>query len=308
MDAYLASAGDNLKTDLLDLATALDNNSNTMIKTYYVDISPKSGSIHSISVANPTIITSFAHGLETGRIIDITGSNSTPTINSEYPVFVIDDNNFSIPALVTSPGNSGSWSTVETSFLDLLASFNTTITNLNSDDGLEFHNYVSVTNDTNLEAVVTAVDPVTKLITLNMALDFIVGESIVFESIDCTFTYCPITLGDSLNIKQMFESTMMFSNKAFTSATLSFASDLQPSFTPIPFFGDGNGLFGTNQFGNGYFGGSSNGAPFRTYIPRNAQRCRYIIPMFEHNIAREEFAIQGLTLTGNVAESSRGYR
>jgi hypothetical protein len=89
---------------------------------------------------------------------------------------------------------------------------------------------------------------------------------------------------------------MMFNDKSFTTATASFSSDLVPNFYEIDFYGNGHNAVQTNA------------APFRTIIPRNTQRCRYINVAFEHKIAREKWALYGITLTGNASESTRAYR
>ncbi len=48
----------------------------------------KSGTITANTLANPTVVTSTAHGLATGATIVIAGSNSTPTINGTRVVTV----------------------------------------------------------------------------------------------------------------------------------------------------------------------------------------------------------------------------
>jgi len=65
--------------------------------------------ITNISVANPTVITSIAHGLVTGEIISVYGSNSTPSIDSQHTVTVLDPDTFSIPIAVTGLGTTGIW-------------------------------------------------------------------------------------------------------------------------------------------------------------------------------------------------------
>jgi hypothetical protein len=115
-----------------------------------------------------------------------------------------------------------------------------------------------------------------------------------------------------LGLKQINEATVMFANKAFTTASLNFASDIIPVLTPIPFAGDGNGLFGYSGnglgFGSNFFGGLSHGSPFRTIIPMQNQRCRYLITQFQHGIAREMWEIYGITLNGAVGQSTRTTR
>ena len=82
---------------------------------------------------------------------------------------------------------------------------------------------------------------------------------------------------------------------------------MSASLYPIPFTGNGNGSFGNMVFGNGVFGGNGSGVPFRTLIPLEKQRCRYITADFQHTIAREVFSLYGLSLTYNQV-SQRGYR
>lgn len=69
------------------------------------------GAITSNSVANPTVITTpVAHGLTTGDKVLISGvTGSTPTINAEYTVTVIDATHFSVPVNVTVGGTGGTW-------------------------------------------------------------------------------------------------------------------------------------------------------------------------------------------------------
>jgi len=67
--------------------------------------------ITSNSVANPSVVTTpIAHGLTTGQKVLISGvTGSTPTINGERTVTVIDDTHFSVPVNVTVGGTGGSF-------------------------------------------------------------------------------------------------------------------------------------------------------------------------------------------------------
>lgn len=74
------------------------------------------GTITGITEANPTAITSTAHGLATGDVILIAGSDTTPTIDGERVVTVVNANSFTIPVNVTSDGTDvGTWTFVEDS-------------------------------------------------------------------------------------------------------------------------------------------------------------------------------------------------
>lgn len=62
--------------------------------------------ITSSSVANPTVITSVAHGLQTGDSVLIAGHTSTPTLNGGHTVTVTGVNTFTVPVNVTVGGGA----------------------------------------------------------------------------------------------------------------------------------------------------------------------------------------------------------
>lgn len=300
--------GDNPRLRLIELAQKLDLNPNVVFNTYESSIEDYSGTITAISGANPTVITSAAHNLISGRIVEITGSDSTPSINGKYAVTVINANTFSIPVSVKIPGTTGSWQTAGQNFADLRVCYNSVVNKLNTDSGVSFSNYRLNTNDTIQESIITDISIVTKQLTVNVALDYLVGDIVIYKAIQSVVQYSPITMGDPLMLKHMREATLMLETRNITTATMSFASDLLPELIPVAFNLDGNGIFGHNSFGGGYFGGLSNSAPFRTFIPRQCQRCRFIVVKFEHKVAREDYRLLGITLTGEVGQSTRAYR
>lgn len=305
-----ASAGNSLRTKIQQLATKLDADPGVQGTNYAASIAVISKTINAISTDSPSVITTTtAHGLLTGREIVIAGSNSSPTINGDWAVTVTGASTFTIPASVSSSGTTGSVNTLQNSFEDIKACYNIIINKLNTDNGVSFSNYREIDNQTVQEAVVLDINRQQKKVTLNLALDFIVGPLILFKAIDSAFTYGPNTFGNPISYKHFSESTVMFENKAFTSAKLQFATDLLPEFQTQEFNGDGNGIFGFQvNFGDGFFGGASNSAPFRTWVPRQCQRARYLTVRFNHRIARENYRIFGTTITGNDTGSTRAYR
>lgn len=252
----------------------------------------------------------LSHQLNSGRRITITGSNSVPSIDNSYTISVsTSPYQFTIPVNITIPGTSGSYVTQNTNVLDIQACYNAIISKLNIDAGAIFNNYTSISSSTPLEALITSVNTFTQEVAVSPALNFLVGPITVFKAIDCELVYQPQTMQDALGWKHLTNFTMMFENKAFTEAVVSFSSDLLPEFIEVPFNGDGNGIFGhTVNFGSGFFGGGSHGAPFRTYFPRQVMRCRYLNIKFNHMVAREQWAIFGITIDGNISLSSRAYR
>jgi hypothetical protein len=305
--SLLSQAGDNMRIKLEELAQKLDADIHPPSTTYYDSIESKNGSISSLTATGPTIITSNNHGLLTGRIISISNSNTIPSIDGIYEVTNLGINTFSINASVTVNTSGGTWSTLDLDYRDLEVCYNEIISKLNAEPKPAFGNYLPITSQNVIEAIITNVNNITKRITLNVAIDFIVGEIEHYTSITTKFTYAPNHFQNPLTYKHFREMTVMFLNKAFTSATVRVATDLLPQLIEIPFNGDGNGIFGYTPFGQGFFGGNSHPVPFRTYIPRQCQRCRYIVVQFEHKIAREQYGITGMTLTGDEY-STRAYR
>jgi hypothetical protein len=327
--SQVASAGDDLQLKLYNpatpsgLAVKLDSEPSIASHNFVSTVSTKSGTITSNSAATATVITTSAsHGLSNGRIVTITGvSGSVPAINGTYEVTVISPTTFSIPVTTTVAGTGGSFITVGNDFRDIRACFTAICAGLNADSGPAFKNYTSLSTTSEQEAVITDVSLSTRTITLNLPIPWVVGAMTVYNAIHSTFTYAPNDMmasqgesvipqgaGDSLMLKHLREATVIFDNQTFTSATVSFATDLVQSFTDVQITGSGNGIFGFNSFGSGFFGGLGASVPFRTYIPRDCQRCRYVVIKFSHAVAREKYSILGISVTGEVGQSTRAYR
>lgn len=304
--------GDDIRIKLVNLATKLNTDPGTKFVNY-LDIIASIGPLSTIisnTAASPTIITtSTPHGLQNGRYISISGTNSTPTFDGNYEVTLLTPTTFSVPVSIQIGGTTGTFTTLTSDFRDLKACFNAIVTNLNLDPNVIFNNYNIVTLTTSFEDLVTSVNSFTNEVTTALGIDYLVGNLTVYNAIESILQYTPQTMGDPLGWKHMTNFTMMFENKAFTEATVSFASDLLPEFIEIKFQGDGNGIFGyANGFGSGFFGGGSHGAPFRTYFPRQVMRCRYFLVRFKHRIARESYSIYGTTSEGSISLSTRAYR
>jgi len=193
------------------------------------------------------------------------------------------------------------------SFSDTQSAFNVIIAKLNLDTGVVSANYSTSSGTVDFEVIITDVNKVNSVVTTEYAFPFIAGPVTTFAHIESVFKWAPQTFGDPSVLKQISESTLLFDATSFSEIELSFASDLQPSFEPLTFEGSGNGIYGSQVYGETNYGGSGNSAPFRVLVPRNKQRCRYMICKVTHSTARENFAIYGLSLTGNVS-STRAYK
>jgi hypothetical protein len=315
-----ASIGDNMRNKILALSLKLDSDPGLTQTTYNAHITDKTLNITNNTIANPTVVSvSSVSNLVDGRIVLISGTQSPSSIKEITGQYQISNtgtwgvsNTFTIPVNVTTNGGTGLVaSTQSDNILDLQACFNALVTMVNNDPGATYSDYSTITYDTPMEAVVTSINRVAKTVTLNIAQQWIEGPVQIYKAIPCEVLYSPLTFGDVLKLKQVYESTVMFSNTAFSKAKVSFSSDLKPDFIAVNFSNYGNGVFGSYSnpgFGFGYFGGGGNAKPFRTLIPLQTQRCRFINIKFNHQIAREICELYGVTLTANIAESTRAYR
>lgn len=309
--SFSVNPGDDLRSSLLRLTTEFDNDGRLNQNTYNAAISAYDGGISSIDQDDELteITTSSNHNLLTGRMVTIAGVSTNPDINGSWKVTVTAANKFTIPTkLITGAGAGGTWATETNSFDDLQACFNIVVSMLNNDSSLTFTNYKIINDVTEIEAVITEINKTTNRVTLSDSLPFVVGDLTVYKAFESSIQYTPQTMGDPLGYKQVYEATVMFENKNFTQAKLGFSTDLLPERIDVPFSGRGNGIFGMKKFGGGFFGGMGGSGPFRTYVPRQCQRCRYVNVRFSHKVAREYYTIFGITLTGNISQSTRPYR
>lgn len=302
------TAGGSMRDGLEALANKLDIDPGVNDTDYLDQIDFYSANNVSASIlnTNTVLITSPNHGLVTNRYIQITGATTTPNINNNYTVTVLSASTFTIPAMITSEGTV-SYETLINNFNDIKACYNIIVNKLNLDVGVGFGNYQLVTTTTPLEALITNVNSFTKTLTTSPYLDWQTGPVKIFKAIPTNIEYLPISMDDPLSFKQFREMQVLFFNRTFTNGTVKFASDLSPQFINVPVTGLGKGLFGNEPFGQNYFGGNSNSAPYITYIPRQSQRCRFLRVGFTHNVAREKYQILGVTVTGRTI-STRAYR
>ncbi len=194
-----------------------------------------------------------------------------------------------------------------TDFEDMQTTFNSLIVLLNNDVGVGYSNYLSSLGTVVQETVIESVNTISREIITQYAFPFIDGPALVFNHIICEVQWIPQSFQDVSMTKLVSESTLIFEDLSFSEAIFSFASDLSPAFESITFNGNGNGAYGLSIYGTGPYGGSGSGIPFRTYVPRDKARCRYLLTKFEHGVSREIFSLYGLSLT-YAPTSQRGYR
>ncbi len=193
------------------------------------------------------------------------------------------------------------------SFSALQTAFNLLIGILNNDLGLAFKNYSTSSSTVDFEFHIVSTDTATVTITAPYSYDLIAGPITVYNHIATDLQFVPQSMGDVSMTKHVSEGTFIFESSAFTEADISYSTDLSANFEGDTIYGTGNGIFGNTPFGEGLFGGNGSSIPFRTYLPKNKQRARYVNCRFQHNIAREIFSLYGISLTFNPM-SQRGWR
>jgi hypothetical protein len=214
--------------------------------------------------------------------------------------------------LDAEPGLSGGYSAAISGFgiqfVDMQNAFNTIIGLLNIDPGIVYKNFITSVGTENLETTVTAVGLVDLLITLNYAQPWIQGNITLYSSITTNVIWNPVSFGDPGLLKRVREGTFIYANKAFSGATVAYASDLQTGYVSIPFVAESSGTWGNFIWGKQcIWGGAGSQIPLRTLIPPFQQRCRYISSQHTHMVAREEYMLYGLSYAYEMI-STRGYR
>lgn len=172
---------------------------------------PENAPITGISLANPTVITSASHGLITGSVITITGSDSTPTVNGEHTVTYINANTFSIPVNVTVAGTTGAWILTE---------------RIVQSDNEEQQNRVAISKPNQVEAVPSytyfnigaANFPIQRVVALRDGIFFFKQDGIYRLSGESFESYTVSLVDNTVTLKAP-ESAVPFNNQVFCFTT-----------------------------------------------------------------------------------------
>lgn len=175
--------------------------------------------------------------------------------------------------------------------------FNIVVGLLNTDTVLTNADYPISNSTSTLETIITDINTVTNEITVEFIFDWDLNTVTYYNHIATSITWAPTHAGEASIFKQFRESNLMFSDIASNSISLSYRSDIQRGFETIDFVSDTTGAWGQFAWGDEPWGGVSNPKAFRTYIPAQKQRCRFLEPKFQHKRAYESFTLVGISLT-----------
>lgn len=191
------------------------------------------------------------------------------------------------------------------SFLETQQAFNVVVGMLIADANTRIKTYPYSTGSTEYEVPVSSVSGINIILVYPVPL--IAGTITQYKRFISSVVWNPHSMGDPSMLKQVSESTLLFKTMNFTKAEAAYSSDLSPGFDTVPITGEGTGIWGGFAWGMATWGGSGSSRPYRTFIPRNKQRCRFINGRFKHSGAFEAYSIYGISYT-YTSISNRGYR
>ena len=194
-------------------------------------------------------------------------------------------------------------------FAIIRTDFNTLACCLNTHLTMQFSDYdcVGAACTVDFESLVTGTCASLNTACVSFIVPYVAGPIKQFEGIKAVTEWAPQHFGDPSIMKQIPEGTVVFDGNNFFDAKVAYSTDLSKDFTEFKFTGQGTGFWGGFDWGCAAWGGEGTDVPYRTLIPRQKQRCRYITVRFTHENAREEFNVLGISLEVRPL-SSRGYR
>lgn len=230
----------------------------------------------------------------------VPGDNIAEKMSALNAKLIADDDSGTITAHTFL---NSDWADLQVKYNDLMVELN--------DPACDtiYKDYKDSEGITPYEALITEIDTIKNVVTLNYPLPLLEGDFEAFKMFETVIQWSPQHFGDPSGTKQVREGTVMFDQNNFYSAFLAYSSDLSASFVEDSFKGKGTGYWGYGTWGdpNIYWGGNGNDIPYRTIIPRQKQRGRYLNVRFRHNNAREYWRIVGISAVVKSV-SSRGYR
>jgi hypothetical protein len=209
--------------------------------------------------------------------------------------------------LIKDPSGNYNY-TPQPTFQEIQESLNSSIiAKLNNSTVALFTNYENSIGTTEYELNVDEINSSINKITSKEFLPILAGVCTVHKYIPVDVIWAPQHFGEPNTLKHVRESTIMFEDTAFTEAILGFNTDLSGNFESITFNMTGDGLWGMDPYDTNPWGGTGMAVPFRTYIPRQKQRCRFIRSRFQTQSSFTKFAVLGLSYTFEVS-SERAYK
>lgn len=262
-----------------------------LVQTQYVSLAEIKNWAYKISLdtAIPSGSVSFYQ-----NFTPVSGSNIKTAIQA-----IVDQINLDLGTAFVAP--------TANSFADIQTEFNILMSQMNASSALNITTYNNSTGTKEYETSILSVNNLTSVVGVDDLPPFIEGAMVQYKRIESDVIYAPISLGDPSVMKQVRETTTLFANLNFKTASMGYATDLDAAYDYQTFSMQGSGAFGNFNFGQAVFGGTGPSYPFRTYMPREKQRGRYWNLRFKHSFARFTYALLGISVTPS-STTDRAYR
>lgn len=236
-------------------------------------------------------------------LVMVNGDNITSKMFELKDKLNLDDTD----SFVDTNGNAAYVFTGPSLHVDIQTEFNEIVDRLNESPTTIYNNYFKSEGIVNYEAIIIDKDKDFKVLTVFEMPSFIIADMTVYKAFESKVTWTPNHAGDPSALKRITDATVLFEDLSFTTGRVTYQTDLIKSFEGPEFVGEGTGIFGQVDFGEEGFGGVAASRPQRVIIPRDKSRCRYVSPRYQHENARENIKIYGISLTIEMT-SQRGYR
>jgi hypothetical protein len=160
---------------------------------------------------------------------------------------------------------------------------------------------------TTYTGVVTAVDYITDVVSVDVATGFIAGAAFVTASINSTITFMPTSCGYPAFVKKFTTWNFEFANIAFNTCSASFTTDFYPNPESVALVPHVAGGWGTTQWGTTPWGVSQQTLqPIATYSTKNTSLGHWTNVTLNLQQAYSGFALCGYTIFFNfLGERSR---
>lgn len=146
-------------------------------------------------------------------------------------------------------------------------------------------------------ATITAIGTTT--VTVDYAVPFRITNAIVSAPIATNIKWTPNSFQNPGINKQIREVAFMFLSDFYGSGQVSFYTDISQSTMYEAVNGSVAGPWGQFPWGQAPWGGIIRRRPMRVGVPRNHQRCSFIVVGFQHAVCFSPWAIQGISMVGN---------
>jgi hypothetical protein len=130
------------------------------------------------------------------------------------------------------------------------------------------------------------------------------GDATVYTPIENVIQWAPIDAENPGSLKQFSELSLFFRNAAFREIEATFSSNISLGGEIVPIVNNSTSGWGQQPWGAFAWGSELGGQnTLRTYVPREKQRCSWMILKLRTEEAFTGFSLQGVSFIYNMMSS-----